>query len=284
MSSNTAANNKMNNTSSIVYRSKLFNNSEPAPANKLFNTSEPAPANKLFNNSKQASAKQQQSSKPAFKTFCKVCQDAGKLEQEFTNHNVRDRTGRTVCTTLLAQECRNCFKHGHTVKYCPLLKEAAKAPVLKKPTKKPDAAKPKNVFMLLESDSEEEDVLDLEQEQEVTEFPALKASPVTNQKPVLNYGRIIDQANNPDLYAKAKEAQKEAERQKEMVAWAKAEAARQLDDEKERQARDERLKKIALKKCSWVDAESSDEDEDDEYNDNEQNKQVKVEIVDNSAW
>lgn len=264
MSSNTAANNKMNNTSSIVYRSKLFNTSEPAPA------------------------KQQQSSKPAFKTFCKVCQDAGKLEQEFTNHNVRDRTGRTVCPTLLAQECRNCFKRGHTVKYCSLLKEAAKAPapVLKKPAKKPDVTRSKNVFMLLESDSEEEE-LD-EQEQEVTEFPALQSVTVTNQKPVLNYGRIIDQANNPDLYAKAKEAQKEAERQKEMVAWAKAEAARQLDEEKERQSRDERLKKIALKKCSWVDAESSDEEEeeeeDEEYNDYEQAEQVKVEVVDNSAW
>ena len=281
MSSNTAANNKMKNTSSIVYRSKLFNTSEPA--NKLFNNSEPAPANK-----RQVSAKQQQSSKPAFKTFCKVCQDAGKLEQEFTNHNVRDRTGRTVCPTLLAQECRNCFKRGHTVKYCSLLKEAAKAPapVLKKPAKKPDVTRSKNVFMLLESDSEdnsEDDELD-EQEQEVTEFPALQSVTATNQKPVLNYSRIIDQANNPDLYAKAKEAQKEAERQKEMVAWAKAEAARQLDDEKERQSRDERLKKIALKKCSWVDAESSDEEEDDEFIDSEQAKQVKVEVVDNSAW
>lgn len=260
MSSNTAANNKMKNTSSIVYRSKLFNTSEPAPA------------------------KQQQSSKPAFKTFCKVCQDAGKLEQEFTNHNVRDRTGKTVCPTLLAQECRNCFKRGHTVKYCSLLKEAP-APVLKKPAKKPDATRSKNVFMLLESDSEdnsEDDELD-EQEQEVTEFPALQSVTVTNQKPVLNYGRIIDQANNPDLYAKAKEAQKEAERQKEMVAWAKAEAARQLDDEKERQSRDARLK-IPLNKSSWVDAESSDEEEDDEYNDYEQAEQVKVEVVDNSAW
>jgi hypothetical protein len=55
------------------------------------------------------------------KKFCKVCQDAGKPESLFTSHFPRetnDRNSRVVCPTLLAQECRNCGKRGHTIKYC----------------------------------------------------------------------------------------------------------------------------------------------------------------------
>jgi hypothetical protein len=38
------------------------------------------------------------------------------------------RTGKleTTCVTLLALECRYCFKAGHTVKFCPVLKESNK--------------------------------------------------------------------------------------------------------------------------------------------------------------
>lgn len=57
------------------------------------------------------------------KPFCKVCCDAGKSEKEYTSHFVRDRDGNTTCPTLLKQECRYCFRAGHTVKFCPVLKE-----------------------------------------------------------------------------------------------------------------------------------------------------------------
>lgn len=63
------------------------------------------------------------SNRPVYKSFCKVCQDAGKSETEYTNHNVRqtqDKNSPVTCPTLLAQECRNCFKKGHSSKYCPL--------------------------------------------------------------------------------------------------------------------------------------------------------------------
>jgi len=55
--------------------------------------------------------------------FCKVCCDAGKCKEEFTSHNVRDREGNVICLTLLNQQCRYCFNPGHTVKFCPVLKE-----------------------------------------------------------------------------------------------------------------------------------------------------------------
>lgn len=56
--------------------------------------------------------------------FCKVCQDAGKTEVEYTSHFTRetpDPTSKVVCPTLLSQECRYCLKKGHTVKYCKVL-------------------------------------------------------------------------------------------------------------------------------------------------------------------
>ena len=54
------------------------------------------------------------------KPFCKVCADVGKTD---TAHYVRltpDPKSPVVCPTLLALECRKCFKMGHTVKYCTL--------------------------------------------------------------------------------------------------------------------------------------------------------------------
>ena len=69
--------------------------------------------------------------KQSKKPFCKVCQDAGKPESEYTSHYVRslpDRTGKTVvtCRTLLATECRYCYKLGHTTKFCPVIKKNKK--------------------------------------------------------------------------------------------------------------------------------------------------------------
>ena len=55
------------------------------------------------------------------KPCCKVCKDAGKSEAMFSSHFVKDRTGKVICPLLLSQECRYCFKLGHTVKFCQAL-------------------------------------------------------------------------------------------------------------------------------------------------------------------
>ena len=128
-----------------------------------------------------------------YKTFCKVCQDAGKSEKEYTSHNVRDKSG-TCCPTLLAQECRTCYKKGHTSKYCTQSK--AVAPVEVKPApkqvKQVKTPVPKNVFMLLESDSDSEGEKDLKKVIKRTEpAPVPQAELKIAQKQVLNYGRII---------------------------------------------------------------------------------------------
>ena len=53
--------------------------------------------------------------------FCKVCRDAGKSENEYTSHFVKDQPGpdgKVVCPTLLNQACRICHNTGHTSSYC----------------------------------------------------------------------------------------------------------------------------------------------------------------------
>lgn len=53
--------------------------------------------------------------------FCKICQDAGKPPNEYTNHNIRSG-GIVTCKTLMNTVCRNCKQNGHTFKYCPVVK------------------------------------------------------------------------------------------------------------------------------------------------------------------
>ena len=107
------------------------------------------------------------------KPYCKVCHDAGKDESEFRSHYVRskpDYYGKSVviCPTLLATECTYCYKHGHTVKFCPVItankKQLNKAQnnhlrkEAEEKDKKKKVSKPKSGFAVLadSSDSEKE--------------------------------------------------------------------------------------------------------------------------------
>ena len=103
------------------------------------------------------------------KPFCKVCQDAGKSEMEYTSHYVRslpDARGNTkiTCPTLAATECRYCYKLGHTTKFCPAIKENEKrsqkqksvANYAEKPKPKAAPKKPVNQFDALASESDED--------------------------------------------------------------------------------------------------------------------------------
>lgn len=111
------------------------------------------------------------------KPFCKVCFDAGKMESEYTSHNVKKynvMTAKmdTICPTLNATECRYCYKLGHTAKFCPVLedrknnetaREAARQREIRnnaqnRPAEKVnESKKPTNVFAALyDSDDEKE--------------------------------------------------------------------------------------------------------------------------------
>jgi hypothetical protein len=99
--------------------------------------------------------------------FCKVCQDAGKSEDIYRSHftrETRDPNSKVTCPTLLALECRFCYKNGHTVKYCSVLKEKDRQKPrenvsfrARKPVEEVKVSKPINQYACLESDSEEEE-------------------------------------------------------------------------------------------------------------------------------
>ena len=107
------------------------------------------------------------------KKYCKVCQDAGKSEAEFRSHftrESRDPNSNVTCPLLLALECRYCYKNGHTVKYCPVIKEKEKQnkrdessyrfyETSKKVSNPVDKQKqaPRNAFTCLNCDSDDED-------------------------------------------------------------------------------------------------------------------------------
>jgi hypothetical protein len=131
---------------------------------------------------------------PVKKPFCKVCQDAGKSESEYTSHYVRslpDRMGKSkvTCPTLLATECRYCYELGHTTKFCPVIASNKKAEErafrladLKQSEDKKKAVKthekpPARGFTaLIElSDSEEEPKVITTVSKVVEEFPVLSS-------------------------------------------------------------------------------------------------------------
>ena len=61
------------------------------------------------------------------KPICTFCLNLGKTESEYSHYtySLPDHSGKskTLCQELLATECKYCFKLGHTVKYCPALKQ-----------------------------------------------------------------------------------------------------------------------------------------------------------------
>lgn len=140
------------------------------------------------------------SSKQVVQKYCKVCHDSGKTEAEYRSHctrESRDPNSKVICPTLLALECQYCFKKGHTVKYCKVLKDKERtnkyvssapkdiknAPVSNKPAA--------NVFSCLDSDSEDEAV-PVPKQQVKEEFPVLAAPAVNRtQNIAFNYASAL---------------------------------------------------------------------------------------------
>jgi len=133
--------------------------------------------------------------------FCKVCQDAGKSETEYKSHftrESRDTNSRVICPTLLALNCRYCFKKGHTVKYCQVLKNNDKD---KKPYNNQSITKNKpkteskliisNIFVHLDSEGEEEEKKELIIKEDFPKFVSASSS-FKCIKPVLtNYADAL---------------------------------------------------------------------------------------------
>ena len=90
---------------------------------------------------------------------CKVCESAKKSPSVVASHFPKNRDGKTVCPTLLAQHCRGCGVKGHTISYCPAKVEVKL--VLKKEYKPTPIAKSRETKTaydsLYVSDDEEEE-------------------------------------------------------------------------------------------------------------------------------
>ena len=175
----------------------------------------------MNSNNKNANKMNTSSNRQVYKTFCKVCQDSGKTEKEYTSHNVRDARGNTCCPTLLAQECRNCYQKGHTSKYCKLAAPLATkretvrggsfattsfattsfATTSSKTTSfKQEQVKQvknpvtKNVYMCFDDSEGDDNDSEKEKEKEYSKTipaPVLKAELKVTQTNALNYGKII---------------------------------------------------------------------------------------------
>ena len=95
---------------------------------------------------------------------CKVCFDSGKTVKEYSNHWVKDKTGKVICPTLLSLKCRYCDKTGHTVKFCTMLKNREKNENKKEPKKEKKQEstqtetkrKVGSLFSVLDDDSSDE--------------------------------------------------------------------------------------------------------------------------------
>lgn len=120
------------------------------------------------------------------KPYCKVCFDAGKPENEYTSHWVKDLNGKTTCPTLLDTECRYCHKLGHTAKFCDILakdnKESerskhrenkARISSLAVTQKQSVQKKPLHGFAALYEDSESDEEIEQKVSNAVEEFPSL---------------------------------------------------------------------------------------------------------------
>ena len=149
------------------------------------------------------------------KPFCKVCQDAGKPESEYTSHYVRslpDQNGNTkvTCPTLNNTECRYCYKLGHTTKFCPVITENSKRykrddiKKQEKPIEKAPQKKKNTSFDLLsiDSDNEEEEedfpVVNIAK----NDFPPLICSKKTSASPekvLLSYASMAEKPAAPPV-------------------------------------------------------------------------------------
>lgn len=125
--------------------------------------------------------------------YCKVCHDSGKDEKTYTSHYVRetpDPSSRVVCPTLLSMECKYCYKKGHTVKFCKVIKNRSRQPNKSpKPLPVEDTKKPvsNNMYSLLESDDEDNNVTILNHTPQIF----IPSTPPTTPPP-LSYAKIIE--------------------------------------------------------------------------------------------
>ena len=241
------------------------------------------------------------------KKHCKVCQDSGKTEAEYTSHFTRetaDPTSRVICPTLLAQECRFCFKKGHTVKYCKRAKESndrklqqhnPKPAAAIQSTKKQQPIVTNSFAAAFDSEDENSDNENQEQVIKEEEFPTLPhltrtasvSVSVKREQDTLSYARIIP-GTYDQIIAEKEQKQKLAKEQrdkKEMTAAVSVIQPIQSQSQSPINPVNNntgRTFKYATLMRSWADSDSESDGEDIPR---KQPVQLQpVQVVDNDEW
>jgi hypothetical protein len=228
----------------------------------------------------------------ARKPCCKVCKDAGKTELEYGNHWPKDSNGKTVCPTLLAQECRYCGKSGHTVKYCQVLtkENSAKEKFAKQEDRKKRAqaheaaSKPNSVAastsgrfaMLMDDDSDESPRRAEKKAPAKEEFPALNSSwsKRPTATPVANVS-FAEMANKSEKQTRDEERLGKAIAEGMVVIERGSQGIKMTVAPKTEQQLAREKYNYDCFKCrnglTWADADDSsdDEDEDEQYESND---------------
>lgn len=136
---------------------------------------------------------------------CKVCFDAGKSKEQYSNHWVKDKNGKVVCPTLLSQKCLRCDKSGHTVKFCTVV--LSKVPVAKVPekrTEKKELPRMTNKFSILDAKPVTKKVPTTE------DFPELPmAKPVAKKETTMSYVTMASKMPEVVIQERMEEAEKE---------------------------------------------------------------------------
>lgn len=195
--------------------------------------------------------------------FCKVCQDAGKPESEYKSHFTReskDPNSAVICPTLLLLECRYCFKSGHTVKYCSVLKQKSasnnKTETINtndnKKSKPKAQGKPVNTnsFAYLQWDSDEEDttIKTTFKNEPIEEYPSLTYFKPSYKISSLNYAAalLVPRLEPEPQVVEDNQVKKQIKEKVEMkpAPWSTK-------------------PKQDIRNMSWADMESDSEDEDD---------------------
>ena len=234
-------------------------------------------ANRNFN--KNASSNNSSRNNSSKKPFCKVCHDAGKAESVYTSHCVKTyniNTGKTdtTCPTLLALECRYCWKTGHTVKFCPVLEENKRMDAQRARERarheyqarqqQQQAAvqtqnKPKNAFAAFAEEQEEEE-REVQEEVAKQELQAKQELKAEQEFPALMGNTRVVQNNNAKSYS-CVAATPADERRLEMARQQRLQQAAQVEAQK--------------KASTWAD----EEDSEDEAYDSEAAEEEEVKVV-----
>jgi hypothetical protein len=190
--------------------------------------------------------------------YCKVCHDTGKDEKTYTSHYVRetpDPTSRIVCPTLLSMECKYCYKKGHTVKHCKVIKtkshqqQRASKPSSQKADATTNTNISKNIYDLLDCCEEEQT------QHETRTAPEPVSAP-------FSYAKIIAVTHKQVAEEEMDRLRKQAEEHKQAEERKQAEAEQQMIKSVAAATSSSYFKPMVMRKMlNWADDTSSDEED-----------------------